>query len=170
MKNLKLIIIGYGRHGKDTVCEILEKQYEYSFKSSSEFCAEHVVYPILKNTYGYESYKECYEDRHNHRVEWFNIISDYNKEDLARLGRYILAEYSIYCGLRRRDELDALKQQNICDFVIWVDASQRLPIEDSSSCTVGPDQADYIIDNNYDLNHLNEEIGKFISYISTVHN
>lgn len=35
--NQKLLVIGYGRHGKDTVCEILRDQHGYSFTSSSSF-------------------------------------------------------------------------------------------------------------------------------------
>ena len=33
----KLLVVGHGRHGKDTVCEMLEA-YGYTFQSSSKFC------------------------------------------------------------------------------------------------------------------------------------
>ena len=32
---MKLMVMGYGRHGKDTVCEILKEKYGMTFKSSS---------------------------------------------------------------------------------------------------------------------------------------
>ena len=63
----KLLIIGHGRHGKDTVCEILKESYGFNFRSSSDFCAEKLVYPLLKDLYNYNSYQEAYADRHNHR-------------------------------------------------------------------------------------------------------
>ena len=43
----KLIIIGHGRHGKDTVCEILRDKYNFKFISSSQYCSEKVIFPIL---------------------------------------------------------------------------------------------------------------------------
>ena len=36
----KVLVLGYGRHGKDTVCEMLEQDYGFQFTSSSMFCAE----------------------------------------------------------------------------------------------------------------------------------
>jgi len=29
---MKLLVIGHGRHGKDTVCEILQQNYNLSFE------------------------------------------------------------------------------------------------------------------------------------------
>jgi dephospho-CoA kinase len=157
-KRFKIIIIGYGRHGKDTVCDILKEKYNYNFMSSSEFCAEIVVYPKLKDIYNYNSVKECYEDRHNHRKEWFDLIISYNNTDLSKLGKEIFSQYDIYCGLRRKEELISLKENNVCDYIFWVDASKRLPPEDNSSCTVTPEMADYIIDNNSDLDNLYKNV------------
>jgi hypothetical protein len=148
----KLIVIGYGRHGKDTFCEIASKFFNFKFISSSKFCSQYLIYPILKQKYNYNNEEECYDDRHNHRSEWFNIIADYNKDDPTMLGRQILSQYDIYCGLRRREELIALIENKIPHYTIWVDASKRLPPEDTSSCTVTPDMANFIIDNNADYN------------------
>ena len=33
---------------------------------------------------------ECFEDRVNHRSEWFDLITNYNKEDRTRLTKEIL--------------------------------------------------------------------------------
>lgn len=144
----KLIVIGYGRHGKDTFCEIARDKFNFNFISSSAFCAENLIYPALKDIYGYNNIEECYSDRHNHRSEWFDLIANYNSEDASALGRKILSEYDVYCGLRRKEELIALLENGVCDYVIWIDASDRLPPEDESSCTVTPDMADIVIHNN----------------------
>ena len=42
--NKKLLVIGHGRHGKDTVCEILRDHYGYTFESSSQFCSKLFIY------------------------------------------------------------------------------------------------------------------------------
>lgn len=148
----KLIVTGYARHGKDTVCEMLT-EYGYNFKSSSEFVGKKVVYPVLKDKYNYQSWEECYKDRVNHRSEWFDLIAEYNAEDKGRLGRELFEEYDIYCGIRNEEELMALLPEEL--LLIWVDAQRRLQtVEDSSSMTIDRDKMPFIIDNNGTLEDL----------------
>lgn len=148
------MIIGYGRHGKDTVCDIICKQYDYTFQSSSMFCAELFIYEALKEKYNYSSIEECYADRHNHRSEWYNLISDYNREDPTLLGRNLYSKYDIYCGLRNAAEFHGLHNCGAFDYSIWVDRSDHLPPESKDSISVQPWMADYIIDNNGSLELL----------------
>ena len=75
----KLLVIGHGRHGKDTVCEYLNEKYGFDFKSSSKFCSERFIFDMLKDQHGYANEEECYADRHNHRAEWYNAISCYEE-------------------------------------------------------------------------------------------
>jgi hypothetical protein len=124
------------------------------FKSSSDFVNEKAVFPVLSKLHGYETLEECYEDRVNHRPEWFNLLRAYNGEDPARLGRELFAEYDVYCGLRNREEFQAMKRAGLFDLVIWVDASERLPLETSDSMELCVGDADIVIDNNADLNRL----------------
>jgi hypothetical protein len=165
MKLPKLLIIGHGRHGKDTVCEILQKEYRFKFDSSSAFCARKFIYNELKDKYGYNSYEQCYADRHNHRSEWFDMIHAYCKDDYAKLGREIFSEYDIYCGLRNKAEFHAMKNTGVFDFCLWVDRSDHLPLEDTSSMNLEIWMADYIIDNNSSLNALKKhtrELARFL--------
>jgi hypothetical protein len=81
VSNLKLLVIGHGRHGKDTVCEMLRDDYGYTFESSSRFCSKLFIYNDLKDKYGYANEEECYADRHNHRAEWYDAICAYNVPD-----------------------------------------------------------------------------------------
>lgn len=144
----KLMIMGYARHGKDTVCDILKSRYGFNFISSSFFCAERVLFPMLKERYGYADVQACYDDRSEHRAEWFDAIHEFNNPDLGKLGRAILREYDIYCGIRNAREFHALKNSGAFDVSIWVDASHRREPEPKDSCTVEPWMADYILDNN----------------------
>ena len=91
MKKAKLLVIGHGRHGKDTVSEILCQDFKLSFISSSMFACKKFIYNDLKEKYNYKSFEECYADRHNHRAEWYGAISGYCVADPAKLGKDIFA-------------------------------------------------------------------------------
>jgi len=165
---MKLLVIGHGRHGKDTVCDILKNNYGYNFISSSEFCSKLFIYDQLKGKYNYSNYEECYTDRHNHRAEWYDLISNYNKKNPARLGTEIFKEYDIYCGLRNAREFYALKEQKIYDYALWVDRSEILASEKVDSMTLNKTMADFNIDNNHNLIYLHEQIDSVMNYISTI--
>ena len=158
----KLLIIGHGRHGKDTVCEILQKKYNYTFRSSSDFCAEHLIFPLLKDLYGYKTIEDCFNDRHNHRDEWYNAIHNYCKHDHTRLGKEIFKENDIYCGLRNKAEFHAMRNIRLYDYAIWVDRSDHLPLEDKKSMTLEMWMADYVIDNNGSLEDLERNTNQLI--------
>jgi hypothetical protein len=163
---MKLLIIGHGRHGKDTVSEYLQNNYGMQFKSSSMHCAENAVYPILKDLYDYSSVEECYADRHQHRSEWYKLISDYCKNDLARIGREIFGISDIYCGLRNIREFHSIKNNGLFDYCIWVDRSDYLETEPKSSMSLEPWMADYVIDNNGTLEQLYRNIDDLMKNIS----
>lgn len=159
----RLVITGHGRHGKDTVSEMLRDRYGFTFISSSEFAADRVVFPQFKDRY--KNVEECFQSRHEHRQEWYDAITAYNTPDRARLGRELFERYSIYCGIRNRQELDAIIAERLCDCVVWVDASERVPLEPTTSITVGPDQADYVILNNGTLEQLEAEVDVFVRWL-----
>jgi hypothetical protein len=161
----KLLVIGHGRHGKDTVCELLRDRYQFVFRSSSDFCAERFIYLALRDKYGYNSYSQCYEDRHNHRTEWFDMIHDYCKDDYARLGREIFRENHIYCGLRNKAEFHAMRNTGVFDYCIWVDRSDHLPLEDRSSMNLDIWMADYVIDNNSTLDTLKRSVNDLADHL-----
>jgi hypothetical protein len=162
---MKLMVIGYARHGKDTVCELLQQQYNYSFQSSSMFCAELFIYETLKDEHGYTSLQQCFEDRHNHRQTWYELIRDYNRPDATRLGRALYARYDIYCGLRNRAEFHALRNSGSFDYSIWVDRSDHLPPEPPTSISIEPWMADYVIDNNGTLEELAINVKSLITML-----
>ena len=148
-KNPKVLIIGNKRHGKDTMAEILEENFEFTFKSSSLAAAELFIYDKLKPLYAYESFEECFEDRVNHRKEWFDLICEYNKDDKMRLAKEILKDNDCYVGMREYYELE--EATRLFDIIVWVDAEKRLPLENTLSMTCTKEQAHIIIDNNSTL-------------------
>ena len=46
---MKLLLIGTGRSGKDSLCEYVRDIYGLSYKGSSEIACEKVIYPQLKD-------------------------------------------------------------------------------------------------------------------------
>ena len=154
----KLLIIGHARHAKDTFAEILEEHYGLKFVSSSQAAADIFIYDALKDKYNYQNSVECFEDRVNHRAEWYDMICEYNKEDKAKLAKGILEMADCYVGMRDRSEILECKNQGLFDIIIWVDASERLPLEDPSSFNIDKSDADFIVDNNGTLEQFRERV------------
>lgn len=164
---MKIMVCGYARHGKDQFCEYMG----IPFNSSSRVALDKVVWDAIGH--GFADKDECYELRGNHRSTWYNLIKAYNTPDLTRLCRDIFEENDIYCGIRDREEFLAAKQQRLFDLSIWVDASDRVPPEDSSSCTLTPDDCDIVITNNgslYDLEMKARRIAQTLTQQSSLRN
>lgn len=155
----RLMIIGHARHGKDTACSILHLLYDLRFESSSHFVAEKAVKPYLASLgIMYDNFDDMYADRVNLRKEWHDAIAEYNREDPAKLGMELFAQYDIYCGIRSRIELEHLRLRNAFDSVWWIDASSRVPPESDNSMKLNSNDADLIINNNGDKEFLCEKI------------
>ena len=149
------MILGYARHGKDTVAEILRDSLKLTFVSSSFAAAEKVMVPFLAaKGITYESLDACYADRVNHRQDWYEQIKAYNTPDGSRLAREIYKDNDIYVGMRNEVELEAVRKEGLYNYSIWVDRSKHVAPESPASCSVTPAMADYVIDNNGTLEQL----------------
>lgn len=155
----KLLITGYKRHGKDTVAEILRDNWGYTFQDSSRAALGLFLFDILAVRHGYTNKEQAYQDRVNHRKEWFDEICKYNTPDPTRLAREIMKSSDIYVGMRSKRELEACMEGGVFDHAIWVDASERLPPEDADSCNVAMCQADIVLHNHEGLDELTLNVG-----------
>lgn len=144
MSKPKLLILGRGRHGKDTVAEMLVDRLPLTFTSSSLAVAE-----LLYNAWGkliYKDVADCFNDRSNYRVMWYNFVCNYNREDKARLSKEILKISDIYVGMRDFEEYLASKP--LFDFIFYVDASKRIDyIDETMKIKYCPKEM-ILIDNN----------------------
>lgn len=164
---MKIMVCGYARHGKDQFCEYMG----IPFNSSSRVALDKVIWGAIGHKFADKD--ECYEQRVDHRSTWYNLIKAYNTPDLTRLCRDIFEENDIYCGIRDREEFLAAKQQRLFDLSIWVDASDRIPPEDSNSCTLTPADCDIIVTNNgslYDLEMKAKRIAATLTQQSSLRN
>jgi len=159
---MRLLIIGHGRHGKDSVGDILRDQYGMRSVSSSEFAAQKAVFPLVADLY--PDWRAAYEDRANHRELWYHAIRAYNLRPGLMLAEQILEKNDIYTGMRARDEFE--RSQYLFDLVIWVDASRRLPPEPGGSMELTAADAGWIIDNNGPADALPGEVTKLINRIT----
>lgn len=142
------------RSGKDTLAKLLYEHYGISYISSSMAAVDFFIYDILSKKYGYKTKLECFNDRVNHRKEWYELILEWNRDDKSRLAKSIIEKFDCYVGMRDRSEFLECKKREIFDLVIWVDSSERSIDEPSTSFNIKKSDADIIIDNNRDLNSL----------------
>ena len=98
----------------------------------------------------YPDFETMFEDRSNHRVLWMEMISAFNTPDKTNTATTMIDRgYDLYVGMRRLDELRACQEIKLFDYVVWVDASDRLPPETGSmDITRENCRADFEIDNN----------------------
>lgn len=154
----KLLIIGHGRHGKDTVAEILRDEFDYKFTSSSQFVGEECIW----DNWGcavYPNFDAMYDDRSNHRTLWADLISAYNTPDKTKTAATMLSRgFDMYVGMRMRDELEACNAVELFDHVVWVDRSKHLPPEPFASMELVKEDADIFIDNNGNLDDLKHHV------------
>lgn len=162
---MKILILGNARHGKDTLAELLQDNFGLTFMSSSQASSDFFLYNQLKDKYGYTSPEECFNDRVNHREEWYQSICDYNKDNRARLAGDILSRTDCYVGMRDKAEFDECVKQNLFDIIIWVDASKRIALEPGTSFNIDISDADIIVENNgtfEDFVQKSKRIGKIL--------
>lgn len=162
---MKILIMGHMRSGKDTLGELFNKNFGMTFKSSSEMANEIFLYNQLKDKYSYTTSEECFEDRVNHREEWYQAICDYNKDNRVRLAQDILSRTDCYVGMRDKEEFNECVKQKLFDLIIWVDASKRLPLEPGTSFNINMSDADIILENNGTFEEFVEKskrIGKIL--------
>lgn len=162
----KILILGHARHGKDTVAEIFRDVGDYSFQSSSMAALEEIIWP--KIGYSYKNKEECFKDRVNNRKLWFDLINEYNREHNeeyneecpAKLTVKVLEKNDIYVGMR--DIREFKNSVILFDLTIWVDASERLPLEREDSFNIPKECADIVIENNGGLEDLKFKVTRLI--------
>jgi len=163
---MKICIISHARWGKDTLGEFLLETHGIKFASSSQTANDLFIFDTLKDQYGYSTVEECFEDRINHRDEWYQMICDFNRDDRTKLARCILDRADAYVGMRDLQEMESAVAEKLFDHIIWVDASKRLPPEPIESFNIPQSFADITIDNNGTLEEFKLkawELGEFLT-------
>jgi len=150
----RILVIGHGRHGKDTAAAMLAKATGGSSVSSSKFAAQKAVLPLVSDLY--PDWRAAYADRANHRELWYHAIRAYNLRPGPMLAEQILVDHNIYVGMRSRVEFE--RSCDLFDLVIWVDRSLILPPEPGNSMELSAEDANWVLCNNRTLKHLERQI------------
>lgn len=145
-----IVVTGHKKHGKDTVCSLIQRFSGLESQSSSRYALYNLdlMERLKERGLDYASKEDAYNDRDNHREIWFEEIRDINLTQDYILGKRLLSEVPIYNGIRNREELERLVHLGYVRSIVWVDAGERLPPEGKGSMTVTRDDATHVIDNN----------------------
>jgi hypothetical protein len=146
-----ILVLGHGGHGKGAFCKLLTQLYGAECLSSSIAALPH-IWPVLDALdHAYATADEAYRDRMHYRELWCELISLYNTPDKSTLAREVLSRADVYDGMRCAKEFEA--SRHLFDYIVWVDASARVPTVDPT-LTISRDVADLVIDNNGTLDDL----------------
>ena len=115
----KILIVGHGRHGKDTLAELITKHQGNKFRGSSAVMCEELYSPHFEALY--DSPEALFEARHEHRNQLYDLICDYNKEDPTRLARKVMEGGHGYTGMRAFEEVMECIKQDVFTHVIWIE-------------------------------------------------
>jgi hypothetical protein len=138
----RLLIVGYGRHGKDTMADILEEITGLRYGGSTSWAA----LPFIARTLGMHPQK-VWESRHANRQFWFDFCNVLRKNDPLFLVRRVLKQGDLVVGIRDKEELDCCRASGWFKRIIWVDALSRIP-EGDATVKFKPADCDEIIFNN----------------------
>lgn len=162
--NKNILILGHKQHGKGTFCELLKKYHHIDSISSSTYANNKFIFPTLAPIYGYSTAEECFEDRHSHREEWFELIKSYNTPDATRMAREMLELCPAYDGMRNDIEFFGCLSIRLFDLILWVDAADRKPLESEKSMKIKFDPNIMIKVDNNGPDHLMEDYVKSLDF------
>jgi hypothetical protein len=154
MKNGKpvLAIVGPGRSGKDTMAEWCRDHTILEYKGGSSYTGCKYVAERLGL-----SWHDTWRTRHERRMDWYNILNEYRKDDPTKLIRECLEHSDIVCGLRDRTELLASRDAGLIDLVVWIDR----PVPHDPTITFTIEDADIIIRNHGTFEEFYERLRRF---------
>jgi hypothetical protein len=147
MRNLNLLVVGHQHHGKSTFSQLASKEFGISMRGTSEYAAQ-FMFERLKDEKGYTTVAQCHADRDNNRPAWYDGIREYNLNNPSQLIEDILKQYDGAEGLRHIDEYLLCMEKGLFNFRVFIDASERLPQEPSSSMTLNHSHVDVVLFNN----------------------
>ncbi len=149
----KVLLVGYGRAGKDCSGEWLHANRNCVYGgSTSLFLAKHVA-PVLG-----QSEEQCYRERHQNRDVWYQTGRQLREKDPGCLLRTGLALGNVVAGVRDLCELRAARDQKLVDVIVWIE-NPRVPVDPTVEFT--KEDCDLVLLNEADLPTLYGRLAVF---------
>lgn len=152
----KILVIGHSRHGKDTVADIIAKEFGLVKLDTTRMMFDAAVYPVIGKYYRCK--QEAYNDKPNRRTEWFHLVRAYAE----RHGNDWLAKEMInrgsdlVVGCRSLHEFLAIR--DLFDLVVWV---VRPGVPGTEEMELNATDADVVVINT-SLETLHDEVRRKI--------
>ena len=157
---MKIGICGNGECGKDTAAEFLRDEFGLRYVQGTSMWAAALVWAHMTKTgHGYDTIRECWEDRRNHRMLWAKVIARYNATDPVKMYRDCLSNQDILTGVRWRHEFQACRAAKLCDAWLYIDRPGTA--DDTNEIT--PADCDYVIRNHGTLEEFKAELRRWAS-------
>lgn len=142
-----LCVVGMGRSGKDESAKLI-RHAGPRFKDNSEQLGyagstSKLIYHLVAEDLQIEP-EVAYQDRHQHRVFWYEWCNGFREHDPSLLAKMALADGDLVVGLRDFLELEAVRRYNLADMIYWVD-NPRVPVD--PTVAFGPEDCDVSIVN-----------------------
>lgn len=161
---MKIGICGHGRSGKDTAAEQLAIHTPMRYVAGTSYWARHLVYAsISDHGQTYENAEKCWQDRHNHRQVWADIIGEYNRADPVKLYRDCLQDQEFLTGVRWLHEQRAIKDANLVDLWVWIE-NPRVPVD--PTCQITKEDCDIVILNCVGLVQYKDRLKRFANFLN----
>lgn len=144
----KLAIVGYGRHGKDFVGEIISK---FTYLKYGGSCSWHAL-PYIAEELGIHP-QIAWEQRHDHRNFWYEYCNYLRRDDPSFLIKKVLAAGDLVVGVRDKVELHDMQKHQLVLSTIWVDAAPRITYVDPTVTFTKAD-ANIVLQNRNDKEAL----------------
>ena len=139
----KILVVGPGRSGKDTLGTWLHDNTEHTYAgSTSLYLAKYVAAEYDKQGYlmddngykkGYSGHEVLFNERHGHRREWFRIGNLIRKNSHGMLQEEALRKGNVVAGIRDFKEAAWACYREIYDHIIWIDAD--VPVDPTITFT-----------------------------------
>lgn len=156
----KLLIVGYGRHGKDYLAERIEDKTQLRYGGSTSWAAlPHVAASLNMHP------QRAWESRQLHRDYWFDFCNFLRRDDPLFLIREVLCSGDLVVGIRDKEEMHAARESGLFRRIIWVDAYRRLGTVDTT-VKFGPADCDEIISNNGSRDDFEPAINSLIERLA----
>lgn len=115
--NHKILLVGWGRCGKDCASAFLHEHCGLPATGSTSWAALPMMAKLLNLPQ-----QAAWEQRHNCRQVWKDALDDFRKNDPLLLINLALANGGVVVtGIRDKKELDAAKEAGLFHRILWID-------------------------------------------------